>query len=143
MKWEIIRPTERDDGTPLQLSEIDHYIATVGLYEYELPKTAQEVDVDLPDGTWCCSIVTVDTDGQPSVSSNSVCQTQATDQAPPNPPVVEGSDDSWPIVSPPDGAKNVALDSQVTATWSEGVDADDVIITVKDSNGDEVPGDMS
>jgi hypothetical protein len=89
MIWTFDRPTQREDGADLPVTEISHYVATIdGEYEYELPATATSLDVSLPDGVHCATIVCIDTDGQPSVVSNEVCQEQVTAKAPPNPPVI-------------------------------------------------------
>lgn len=145
MKWTFTPPTEREDGTELSAEDISHYVASIGGYEYVLPKDATEVEVDLPDGTHCCSIVCVDTDGQPSVVSNEVCQTQDSSVAPPNPPVIDDPNAGLlnpTSVSPADGATGVPVDAQVIATWDDGVDASGAEIVVKDSLGNVVDGGM-
>jgi hypothetical protein len=97
MLWTFDRPTQREDGADLPIAEISHYVATIdGEYEYELPASATSIDLSLPDGIHCCSIVCIDTDGQPSIVSNEVCQEQNTAKAPPNPPVVYEPDEPTP-----------------------------------------------
>jgi len=67
-------PTEREDGTPLPVSQISGY--TIFCYDSEGLETQfvtaaiTAYDVVLPAGDYVCSMITYDTDGRYSERSN-------------------------------------------------------------------------
>lgn len=82
-----VQPTARVDGTPLPLSEIQHYrmvwsVKGVAQPDKVVPVgTSYTLDTGALAGKTCLTLATVDTDGLESVPSNMFCR-----NAKPNPP---------------------------------------------------------
>jgi len=76
-------PAERTDGTPLPVSEIDHYdLYADGALLTAVPGGASTFESSMAPGQHCFSMKTVDTEDRQSVFSNEVCKTLPSDAVP-------------------------------------------------------------
>lgn len=93
-------PTQRQDGTPLSLSELAEYRLYCGkpgepreyIEAIAAPETSLFADNLLPNGSWSCVLTAVDTEGRESAASNVLDFTVGeepppVETAPPMPPV--------------------------------------------------------
>ncbi len=102
MKWEFRAPTKRTDGS--DLDNIDSYIVWVNDVQQEnrLPGDATSIDVDLPPGSYCVQLQTVDSLGNVSALNAKDCKTvESQNPADPLPP--EWSGTVLPPAIPPEG----------------------------------------
>ena len=66
-------PTEREDATPLPITDIQHYQVYVsGNPDITIPNTNNTGEIVLSPGLYDIHVTTVDTDGRESVPSNIV-----------------------------------------------------------------------
>lgn len=76
-------PTERTDGIPLPVSEIDHYdLYADGALLTAVPGGDSTFESSMAPGQHCFSMKTVDTGDRQSVFSNEVCKTLPSDAVP-------------------------------------------------------------